>query len=125
LGADGKYAIKPGTAFGPPKPAWTFTTAKKTDFYASFISSAQRLPNGNTFICAGDVGRFFEVTPQKDLVWQYINPVEGKGGIGPGRPNSVFRAYRYRPDYPGLAGKDLTPGTTIEQMLAAKDAISQ
>jgi hypothetical protein len=35
------------------------------------------------------------------------------GGQRLGTP--IFRAYRYGPDYPGLAGKDLTPGKTIGQ----------
>ena len=28
--------------------------------------------------------------------------------------NAVFRVYRYGPDYPGLAGRDLTPGLPVE-----------
>ena len=28
----------------------------------------------------------------------------------------VFRVYRFAADHPGLAGKDLTPGETIEEM---------
>jgi hypothetical protein len=32
----------------------------------------------------------------------------------------LFRAYRYGPDYPGLAGKDLTQGKTIEQIQSAQ-----
>jgi hypothetical protein len=36
------------------------------------------------------------------------------GGIG----NALFRAYRYAASYPGLAGKDLTPGKTIEELQA-------
>ena len=39
----------------------------------------------------------------------------GPGGPG-GMGNSVFRAYRYAKDYPGLAGKDLTPGKTVEEL---------
>lgn len=35
----------------------------------------------------------------------------GQGGGG-----SVFRAYRYGPDYAGLAGKDLKPGKTVEEL---------
>ena len=47
-------------------------------------------------------------------------PPPGPGGP-PGPPggfggNSVFRAYRYPMDYPGLAGKDLTPGKTVEEL---------
>ena len=28
--------------------------------------------------------------------------------------NQVFRVHRYAPDYPGLAGRDLTPGEQLE-----------
>jgi hypothetical protein len=42
----------------------------------------------------------------------------GPSGSAPPRyavgGNALFRAYRYAPDYAGLAGKDLTPGTTLE-----------
>jgi hypothetical protein len=31
----------------------------------------------------------------------------------------VFRAYRYDPQYPGLAGKDLRPGKTLEELVTA------
>src|SRR5262249_60477083 len=40
------------------------------------------------------------------------------GGMGPPGGSSLFRAYRYAADYPGLAGKDLKPGKTIEELLA-------
>jgi hypothetical protein len=43
----------------------------------------------------------------------------GPGGFGPGG-GQLFRAYRYGPDYPGLVGKDLTPGKTIEQLQSAE-----
>ena len=51
----------------------------------------------------------------------------GQGGPprGPGGPimgNTLFRAYRYGPDFPGLAGKVLKPGKTIEEMEAVKKA---
>ncbi len=55
-------------------------------------------------------------------------PPAGPGGPGgrpggpPGGPNfpsnPVFRLYRFAPDHPGLAGKNLTPGKTIEEMQA-------
>ena len=35
---------------------------------------------------------------------------------GPPGGSAVFRAYRYGPDYPGLAGKDLKPGKTVEEL---------
>ena len=49
-----------------------FTDASK--FYSSYISSAQRLPNRNTLITEGSDGRLIEVTPDHEIVWEYINP---------------------------------------------------
>jgi hypothetical protein len=80
--SEGKYT-KQGSAYGPDQPAWSYTAPKKSDFYSFFISGAQRLPNGNTLICSGANGTVFEVTPEKDIVWKYVNPVKG-GMMGPG-----------------------------------------
>jgi Arylsulfotransferase (ASST) len=57
-------------------------------FYSPFISSAERLPNGNTLIDEGINGRFFQVTPEGDIVWEYISPVTGPAPMPPlpGRP---------------------------------------
>ena len=75
-----RYEYKPGTAYGPESPVWSYTAPNKTDFYSFFISGAQRLPSGNTLICSGANGTIFEVTPEKEVVWKYVNPV--KGGLG-------------------------------------------
>jgi hypothetical protein len=40
----------------------------------------------------------------------------GFPGFGPPGGGSLFRAYRYAPNYPGLVGKDLTPGKTLEEL---------
>jgi hypothetical protein len=77
---DGKYARKPGLPFGPDKPVWSYTAPKKTDFYAFFISGADRLPNGNTLVCSGPDATVFEVTPQKEVVWKCAVPTRGGGG---------------------------------------------
>ncbi len=83
----GNYLVKPGTIYGPDKAIWSYSAPKKADFYSSFISGTQRLPNGNTLICSGANGTIFEVTPEKEIVWKYINPVKeefgGKDGKGP------------------------------------------
>ena len=50
------------------------------------------------------------------------------GGPPPGSPPggaSLFRAYKYAPDYPGLSGRDLTPGKTVEEIEAAKPESSK
>jgi len=63
------------------------------DFFSYYISGAQRLPNGNTLIDEGSVGRIFEVTPAGEKVWEYI---EGAGMQFLGR---VYRAYRVPPEW--------------------------
>jgi hypothetical protein len=76
--ADGRYEHKLGTAYGPDKPVWSYSAPKKSDFLSDFISGAHRLPNGNTFICAGASGTIFEVTPEKEIVWKYLNPAKSE-----------------------------------------------
>ena len=120
---DGSYDLTSGSAYEPADPAWVYTDDPPSKFYSQNISGSQRLPNGNTLICSGATGRFFEVTADGDIVWEYVSPATGRGflaqgeqpGEGPGRNNSVFRAYRYDADFPGLAGRDLTTGDVLER----------
>jgi hypothetical protein len=68
------------------RPVWSF--------FSSLVSSARRLPNGNTLIDEGMDGRLFQITPAGDIVWEYVNPYPGKS-IVDGKPflNSlVYRA---------------------------------
>jgi hypothetical protein len=51
-------------------------------FFSSFVSNAQRLPNGNTLITEGMQGRLFQVTPRGDVVWEYHSPYVGYGVAG-------------------------------------------
>ncbi|MEZ0358546.1 aryl-sulfate sulfotransferase [Mycobacterium sp. SA01] len=55
-------------------PPWTF--------FSSFVSNAQRLPNGNTLITEGMQGRLFQVSPGGDVVWEYHSPYQGYGVAG-------------------------------------------
>ena len=72
------------------KPAW--------NFFSPRMGCAQRLPNGNTLITESSFGRFFEVTKEGEIVWEYVNPFFGKpffGGPPTSESNQVFRAIRY------------------------------
>jgi hypothetical protein len=69
------------------KLVWSYTSLT---FFATNISGAQRLPNGNTLITEGPDGRVFEVTNGGAIVWEYVYPVFG----GARQANSVYRAYR-------------------------------
>ena len=45
-------------------------------------------------------GVIFEVTKDKELVWEYVSPFKNMG-IGD-FCNMIWRAHRYSPSYPGL-----------------------
>ncbi|HEX2928701.1 MAG TPA: aryl-sulfate sulfotransferase [Candidatus Binatia bacterium] len=75
------------------KIVWKYQEKRECEFFSPRISNAQRLPNGNTLVCEGDFGRFFEVTLDGELVWEFVNPYFGEGPTG--QNNRVFRAYRY------------------------------
>ncbi|MEM7259360.1 MAG: aryl-sulfate sulfotransferase [Pseudomonadota bacterium] len=86
---------------------WEYRGNPTHSFDSHFISGASRLPNGNTLICEGIWGRLFEVTPECEIVWEYINPftVEQTRGPTVGTVNSVFRAYRYSHDGAQIRGR--------------------
>ncbi len=116
---NGNYLLDPGSTYGPDSLLWTYVDPVPSDFFSPNVSGSQRQPNGNTLICNGTWGRFFEVTNEGELVWLYVNPVIASGPMYyedpiPGTQNWAFRVYRYAADYPGLEGRDLTPGDPIE-----------
>ena len=94
--SNGNYTLTSGRDYGPEEQTWIYAAENPTDFYASHLSGAQRLPNGNTLICDGPAGRFFEVTPEKEVIWKYVNLFPDFFG------NHVFKITRYSTDYPGL-----------------------
>lgn len=78
---------------------WKYQEANPTNFYSPRLSSAQCLPNGNTLINEGVYGRFFEVTSEGEVVWEYVNPYFGPATAPPKeQSNDVFRVYRYSED---------------------------
>jgi hypothetical protein len=73
-----------------------------TSFFSHYISSAQRLPNGNTLIDEGADGRIFEVTAGHEIVWEYVSPFfSDEKRI----QNGVYRAYRVPYDWVPQASK--------------------
>lgn len=114
---NGNYTMQDGH-YGPEKPAWTYTASDTVSFWSSFISGAHRTPNGNTFICEGARGRFFEVTPEGKIVWEYLNPYRGQirhtnGDSIPAMPMTYFgfRATFIPADHPALANRKMQPIT--------------
>ena len=111
---NGEYYLEPGSAFGPESQTWIYTANPPTNFYASHISGATRLPDGNTLITNGETGLIFEVTPEKSTVWQY-----NTGG-------QLFKAVFVPPEEPpepnipdldcsgSLTWNNVGPGATVE-----------
>jgi hypothetical protein len=126
LNEDGSYALSRSGTYGPDKPVWSYTDPDPQTFFSQEISSAQRLPNGNTLICAGVHGTLFEVTPAGKTVWEYVNPVTTRilkqGETVPldhryHAQNAIFKAHRYAPDYAAFAGRKLTAsGPLVENL---------
>ncbi len=118
----GVYSGTPGEPFGPVAPTWEYAAPIKKDFYSTFISGAQRLPNGNTLVCYGAKGIFFEITHGRDEVWRFVSPVKGPEGSShfdaeKEPSNIVFRVHRYAPSHVAFVGRDLTPGLKIAEFV--------
>ena len=69
---------------------WQYQDSPAFNFFSPYVSSARRLPNGNTLILEGFFGRMFQVTPEGEVVWEYISPYFPEGAFGPS--NAIFRA---------------------------------
>jgi hypothetical protein len=75
---------------------WEYQDSPAYNFFSPYISGARRLGNGNTLITEGMFGRMFQVTPQGEVVWEYINPhffTDVENLVA----NRVFRATHYMP----------------------------
>src|SRR5262245_35868658 len=61
---------------------WKYQDQPAWNFFSPRMGYAQRLPNGNTLITESSFGRFFEVTKEGEIVWEYVNPFFGKPFFG-------------------------------------------
>jgi hypothetical protein len=87
---------------------WQWTANPEAQFFSAHISGAQRLAGDNVLECEGRTGRLFEITRRGEVVWEWLSPFVVATPIGQNQA-WVFRALRYGPDYPGLAGVELDP----------------
>ncbi|MDH3211836.1 MAG: arylsulfotransferase family protein [Myxococcales bacterium] len=53
---------------------WQYSGDPASPFLSRTCGTAERLPNGNTLITESDAGRAFEVTPEREIVWEFFNP---------------------------------------------------
>lgn len=77
---------------------WEYASTNENPFFSPNLGTCERLPNGNTLITESNSGRAFEVTPDKKIVWEFINPHQT------GKNNeliaSIFEVIRLDPEFP-------------------------
>ncbi len=101
------------------KVVWEWKAAdvgtRPWNFYSATQCGCQKLANGNWLITTTLGGHVIEVKPNKDVVWEFINPMGAKdkvyatsGIYGDVRQLRVHKALRYAKDDPRFAGKDMS-----------------
>jgi len=106
----GFYVLEADSVFSPDAATTIYGDLEEENF-------AQILPTGNILINEGSSGRVFEINADREIVWDYIIPVNGDFPLPQGfEPdgNFNFRAYRYAPDFPGLDGIEIAAAEPIE-----------
>ena len=116
MDAKGNYILEKGKAYGPEEPVWTYVAPDSVSFYSGFISGAHRMSNGNTFINEGAKARFFEITKEGKIVWEYLNPYRGEirkpnGDLNAPMPLTYFefRSTFIPADHPAFSNRKLEP----------------
>jgi hypothetical protein len=74
---------------------WEYRAPQPADFYTRGRGASQRLASGNTLMTDSDSGRAFEVTPEGEIVWEFLTPHRGERG----QRVTIARTTRYELDY--------------------------
>ena len=81
-------------------------------FFSKSMGTQQRLPNGNTYIAEDNTGRLFQVRPDGEIVWEYVN----RGGTT--RPSVI--PYDFTPQLRAMPRPEelaVTPPNNLEWRL--------
>ena len=80
------------------KVVWEYHAKPKRSFFTRTRGASQKLSNGNVIVTESDAGRVFEVTPEGDVVWEFVNfnvaEVQKRSGTEQ-RPSVIVRMRRY------------------------------
>ncbi len=95
------WELDPGTK----EIVWRYKAKNNPmSFFSPHISGCQRLHSGNTLICEGARGCIFEVTPEGDVVWEYVCPYSNYHPMF-GNINWLYRARHYLADGPEIRNR--------------------
>jgi hypothetical protein len=75
---------------------WSYIGSPERPFHSATVGATYRTPNGNTLIIEGKKGRTFEVTPAREIVWEYLNPHR----LHDDRIARIWDLQRLDPDFP-------------------------
>lgn len=131
MNADGSYPVpNPGETFLPNSFHWEYQMnldIVQPGHISDQLSGLYRLDNGNTLICNGlFAGYFIELDSNDNIVWEYYSPIGAREHLdtiltqgesyatGLFERTDVYRAVKYKPNFIGFLGKDLTPGDPLE-----------
>jgi hypothetical protein len=96
-GADKRSAVR---EIDPASSAevWRYGGRAEEPLYSWCCGTNQRLPNGNTLIVETEAGRAIEVTPEREIAWEFVNPYR----VGPGATliAQLFDLERLPADFP-------------------------
>lgn len=122
--SNGSYTLEANGTFGPMTSNWTWNMGEA--MYSPSISGVDAMHNGNVLVTHGTKGTLFEVNPDGEVVWTYIDPIGKNGpytqfqtipdGVNAGTTvNQIFKAKHIVPDHPALANRTLVPGPYLEK----------
>ena len=74
-----------------------YASDERNDFYSPYRGKHQQLENGNILITETDAGRVFEISPEGDIVWSFVNEWDEQS-VG-----WVMQATRYPDSYASIA----------------------
>ena len=77
---------------------WQYPGELDDPFFSRTCGTAQRLENGNTLITESDAGRAIEVTPDRQIVWEFYNP--HRAGPQDEYIATLFEVIRLPADFP-------------------------
>lgn len=77
--------------------AWSYAGSKTNFFYSETAGTCHRLSNGNTLGVESNNGRAFEVTPEGEVVWEFISP--HRTGENGELIANLYQLVRFDPSY--------------------------
>ena len=107
-----RYGRNSDATFAPEESFRTITHPNPQSLFSTGLSGAQPLENGNILISSGRQGYAFELTPDNEVVWEYITPFRAGLAVPQGtelqiNQNITFRVTRIPANYPAFDGRDL------------------